>query len=54
MLKIARKVTEIKFFFAIVESRGICMLMKGCGVLILCVKLIHRDLFFKVAIAVSV
>ena len=55
VLKIARKVTEMsKFCFAIVESRSICMLMWGCGVLILCVKLIRRDLFFKVAIAVSV
>ncbi len=30
------------------------MRMKGCGVLILCEKLIRRDLVFKVAIAMSV
>ena len=29
------------------------MRMKGCGVLILCEKLIRRDLVFKVAIAMS-
>ncbi len=55
VLKSARKVTKMsKLCFAIVGSRSICMRMKGCGVLILCEKLIRRDLVFKVAIAMSV
>ncbi len=55
VLKSARKVTEMsKLCFAIVGSRSICMWMKGCGVLILCEKLIRRDFVFKVAIAMSV
>ncbi len=54
VLKSARKVTEMsKLCFAIVGSRSICMCMKGCGVLILCERLIRRDFVFKVAIAMS-
>ncbi len=48
-----RKVKEMSILcFAIVGSRSICMRMMGCGVLILCEKLMRRDLVFKVAIAI--
>ena len=55
VLKSARKVKEMsKICFDIIGSRSICMRMKGCGVLILCEKLIRRDFVFKVAIVMSV
>ncbi len=55
VLKSARNVTEMsKLCFAIVGSRSICMRMEGCGVLILCEKLIRLDFVFKVAIVMSV
>ncbi len=55
VLKSARNVTEMsELCFAIVGSRSICMRMKGCGVLIICEKLIRIDFVFKVAIVMSV
>ena len=47
VLKRVRKVAKMsKLCFAIVESWNVCMWRGGCGVLILCVKLIRRVFIF--------